>query len=368
MGCASANGPHANDVKTPPRSAQFDVALDWNYALRPGIPKYLGSVPLEMGSVQNAGQVTYIASTLGKVIAIDNASGREIWTQNFDMPVTSGPIVNAKGIYIGLSSGTIHRLNPRTGEHIWHYETGGAVESGLSVGEGIVACVNVNNRAFAINEEDGTLLWRRERPRPNEFSMYGQSSPLIQNGMVYLGFSDGYVVAYAAQNGTAVWSRELAPDARFKDMDVKPALDKDVLYVAASSGGLYALSADDGHTLWQRDIFGISSIRVFQNSLYVSSQSGILRIEKKSGETIWQNVIQKESLISELQLGKSYIYASVQKYGLVILDRIDGTLRHVIDLGSDFTAAPQLSPGVLTAISNNSTVYRLFVNDEPIGQ
>ncbi|MBO4350681.1 MAG: PQQ-like beta-propeller repeat protein [Proteobacteria bacterium] len=368
MGCASANGPHANDVKTAPRSAQFDVELDWDYALKPGIPKYLGSVPLEMGSIQNIGPVTYIASSLGKVIAIDNASGRGIWSQDFEMPITSGPVGDAKSIYIALSSGTIHRLNPRTGESVWHYETGGAVENGLSVGEGIVACVNVNNRAFAINAEDGTLLWRRERPRPNEFSMYGQSSPLIENGMVYLGFSDGYVVAYAAENGTAVWSRELAPDARFKDMDVKPVRDKDALYVAASSGGLYALSADDGHTLWQRDIYGITSIRVFQNSLYVSSQSGILRIEKKSGDTIWQNVIQKEALISELQLGKTYIYASVQKYGLVMLDRVDGTLRHVIDLGSDFTTPPQLSPGVLTAMSNNSTVYRFIVNDEPIGQ
>ncbi len=367
LGCASTSG-SSDDVAHPPRSAQYDVKLDWDYALSPGIKKYLGSMPLELGGVSNMGGITFAASTsIGKVIAIDDASARAVWSKDFDMPVTAGPIAIDNAIYIALSNGSIHKLNAKNGDILWSYDTGVAIEHGLSVNNGIVACINANNRAFALDANTGALKWRKERPKSQEFSMYGQAAPLIHNDIVYIGFSDGFLVAYSALNGTALWSRELAPEARFKDLDVTPVIVDNLLFTATSSGGLYALSADDGHTIWQRDIFGISSIQAFQDSIYLASQSGIFRIKRTTGETVWQNIIQKNALISPISLGKNAIYASVQKYGLVILNRVDGKLLHNIDMGSDFTSAPSLSPGVLTTFSNHASIYRFFVDDVPAG-
>ena len=195
--------------------------------------------------------------------------------------------------------------------------------------------------------------------------MYGQAAPRIANGILYAGFSDGFLVAYAASNGTAIWSRELAPAARFKDLDVTPRRVHDVLFVASSSGGLYALSVDDGHTIWQKDIHGISSVAAFQNSLFVSSQLGVFRLRMSDGATIWQNEIQANTLFSPLALGKNSIYVAVQQYGLAILDRKSGKLQHVFDMGTDFTSPPCLTDGHLSVLSNRSTVYRFVVDDAP---
>lgn len=365
IGCAGTSGMSVQKT-TQPRSAQYTLALDWDYPLTPGKQNYLGASPLELGHITSADGNTYIASSLGKVIALDETTVQTRWTQTFEMPVTAGPVITAKGIFIALEDGAIVKLNPKTGEIIWRYETGVAVEKSLTVKDNLVACVNANNRVFVLDEATGTLKWRKERPKSHEFSMYGQSAPLIDDDIVYAGFSDGFLIAYAAANGTAIWSRELAPNARFKDLDVQPVRIEDTLYVATSSGGLYALDIQNGQTIWQRDIYGISSIRAFQDSLYISSQSGIFRIHRPTGETIWQNVIQKEALISELALGKNYIYASVQRYGMVILDRVGGELLHVIDMGSDFTAPPELTHGAVTAFSNRSTVYRFIVDDMPL--
>lgn len=366
LGCASGSGIKAAAVDLP-RSAQYDMALDCHYDLSAGFGKYLGEImPLELGNVASVNGVTYVTSSLGKIVAVDEASCTSKWIQDMKMPVTAGPVVADNALFAALGDGTILKLNIHTGETIWQYQTGVAIENSISVKDGIVACVNANNRVFIIDEEKGSLKWRRERPRAQEFSMYGQAAPLIDDGIVYAGFSDGYLVAYSVANGTAVWTRELAPEARFKDLDAAPIKIDKILYVATSSGGLYALSADDGHTLWQRDIFGISSIRAFQDSLYVSSQMGIFRIKRSTGETYWQNIIQKDALISPLKLGKSDIYASVQKFGLVVLDRVDGSLKHVVDMGSDFTSAPDLTPGILTAFSNRSIIYRFIVDDVPV--
>lgn len=361
--CASGNG---LSVQHPPRSAQYEMTYDWQVDLRPGYDKYLGSLPLEMGGIRDDGKVTYAASSLGRVVAIDNASAQILWENRFDLPVSSGPVLYHNAVFIGLSSGAVVKLDRRSGKEIWRFETHAALENSISVDNGIVACVNANNRVFVLDEQKGSLLWKRERPRSNEFSMYGQSAPLIDNDLVYAGFSDGFMVAYALKNGTAVWSRELAPNARFKDLDVKPLKIGQTLFVASSSGGLYALSADDGRTLWQRDIFGISDIRAFQNSLYLTSQSGIIRLDQNSGDIIWQNIIQKEALISPLALGKNNLYAAVQRLGIVVIDRTSGDLKHIIDHGSDYTAAPVLSDGFLTLFSNRATIYRYFIDDKPL--
>ena len=365
-GCVSGNSHKTDSLPTPPKTAQYAADIDWLYPLNDNPPKALGSTPLELGSVTSVRGATYATSSLGKVIAIDEKTAKKRWIADFGIPVTSGPVVTSQAVFVALSDGAILRLAIRTGEVVWRYETGAAPENSLSVRDGVVACVNSNNRVFVLDEETGALKWRRERPKSSEFAMYGQSSPLIdQNGNIYAGFSDGFLVAYAS-NGTAIWSRELAPNARFKDLDVNPIRMDDTLYVASSSGGLYALSVNDGHTLWQRDILGISAIVPFQDSLYVASQSGIFRLRRDDGATIWQNIIQKDALISSIQLGRNNIYASVQRYGIIMVDRRSGDLRHVIDMGSDFTAAPYLTDGALTAISNKSTIYRFIVDDTPL--
>ena len=280
--------------------------------------------------------------------------------------MTAGPVVTSSGVYVALGDGAILKLDVSNGAIVWRYDTLVPIENSIAVQDGVVACVNGNNRLVVLNEKDGTVKWRRERPRSSEFTMYGQSSPLIQDDVLYAGFSDGNLTAFALENGTVIWTRDLAPDARFKDLDVQPVIMDNTLYVANSSGGIYALSVSDGHTLWQRDIHGASSIVPHQDSLYLTSQDGVFRIDRMSGNTIWQNEIRRDALISPMQLGRNYIYASVQRFGLVLIDRATGETAHIIDMGTDFTSAPVLTNGILTALSNRSTVYRLFVQDYPL--
>ena len=364
-GCA-LDGGLTSTASSPIRSAQFDLDIDWVFPLNPKTTFYLGTKPLELGHIAVTDNVTYVGSTLSKVVAIHNQKATQIWEAEMTAPVTAGPVVTPNGVFVALGDGAILRLDPANGDILWRYDTMVPIENAITVQDGVVACVNANNRLFVLNASDGTVKWKRERPRSSEFTMYGQAAPLIHDGFLYAGYSDGFLTAYALENGTAIWSRELAPDARFKDLDAQPVIFDNILYAANSSGGIYALAISDGHTLWQRDIRGISSLIPHQDSLYITSQSGFFRLDRASGHTLWQNEIQKEALISAMQLGRNHIYASVQRFGLVIIDRATGETSHVIDMGTDFTSPPVLTNGTLTALSNRSTVYRLFVQDYPL--
>lgn len=364
-GCA-ASGNGASSLPGVPVSAQYSLEYDWSYALSPDPVKALGAAPLELGNIAVDHGVVYAGSYLGRVVAIDGNLGEKLWQADLGMPVTSGPVVTPQAVFVALSDGSIRKLRKDDGAQLWRFDTGASVENSLSVADGVVSCVNANNRIFALDEQSGALLWRRERPRSNEFTMYGQCPPYASQGVVYAGFSDGVFTAYAQDNGTAIWSRDLAPNARFKDVDARPVIQDGAVYVASSSGGLYALSADDGSTVWQRQISGISSIRVFQDAVYIASQSGIYQLDRRTGRTVWQNVIQKEALISPIALGRRYIYAAVQRYGIVMIDRKTGVLRHAFDNGYDATSAPVLDNGSLTVFTNKSTLYRYRVDDAPL--
>ena len=115
LGCASAP---SKQVSAPPRAAQFDLALDWYYELAPGFGKYLGATPLELGSVNDIGQITLATTSFGKVIAIDNATAREVWHKDFDMPVTAGPVVYGSGVFVALGTAGAAALALKLGAQI----------------------------------------------------------------------------------------------------------------------------------------------------------------------------------------------------------------------------------------------------------
>ena len=154
------------------------------------------------------------------------------------MPVTAGPVLTAQAVYVALSNGDVVKLKRTNGDEIWRFSTGAAVENSLSVTDGIVSCVNANNRIFALDERTGSLIWRRERPRSNEFSMYGQPSPLIVDNTVYAGFSDGFFVAYNQTNG-------MNDDTRAAGYNVHQSK------IAIGSGGLEGKGFRGCRLLWR---------------------------------------------------------------------------------------------------------------------
>lgn len=358
---------HVMDVSPAPKSAQTELTYDWAYEIQPGIPKYFGAKPLQLGSMQihSAGFVV-VGTTQGKLLAIHNNSAKVYWQREFSSAVTAGPIIVNNTVYIADGAGMIHALDAFNGNSLWEYNTNAPIEHGLSVEHGLLAALNANNRVFVLDANTGTLKWKRERPRPNDFAIYGQAPPLIDKETIYVGFSDGNLTAFSAQNGSALWMRELDPNVRFNDICGQIVRTQNVLFVATASGGLSAINASDGQTLWQVEINDISGAQIFQDKLFVSSNDGLYCINASDGHIIWHNPIQQSPALTTLAVGKKYLYSTAPNLGLVIVERKSGQTRHIVDLGSSFNAAAQLQNGALYLLSNNSVVYRYLLNDEPL--
>ncbi len=101
-----------------------------------------------------------------------------------------------------------------------------------------------NNVFYALDAATGRQIWLYSRQDTSQFSIRGGSQAALRNGTLYVGFSDGSLVALNAKSGSVVWELQLNRNKRFRDVDATPVLDGDQIYVASYDDKLYCVSAE----------------------------------------------------------------------------------------------------------------------------
>src|SRR5579864_8335246 len=109
--------------------------------------------------------------------------------------------------------------------------------------------------------------WRVAAP-PNGASSSLWASPVVSNGVVYIGVEDGYFYAINEANQQVLWSRFLGYSpaqtcpaigiTSTADVVTDPSTGKPTVYVNAPDGYAYALDAATGSVVW-KSVVGIPS-------------------------------------------------------------------------------------------------------------
>ena len=112
------------------------------------------------------------------------------------------------------------------------------------------------------------------------------SSPIVQNGVVYIASTDTTLTALDIQSAKMLWQIQ-ADDAFFST----PTLINNTLYVASLSGVIYAINAKDGFMRWhtQVDTPGAkiwSSPAIANGLLIIGVASTLSENPKKSGQVL----------------------------------------------------------------------------------
>ncbi|MDX6472261.1 MAG: hypothetical protein QOK22_1077 [Gaiellaceae bacterium] len=157
-------------------------------------------------------------------------------------------------LYLPTFAGLLVALSPRTGDVLWRYASGRCAWASPAVASGLVfqtfllrppACrpdVDVHGALVAFDARTGRVRWRVELPAT-------ESSPLVANGVVYIGDWSGDVSAFEARTGRLRW--RFRADAAVKS---SASLAGGRLYVATYGGHLYALDARTGRRLWRASV------------------------------------------------------------------------------------------------------------------
>ena len=126
-----------------------------------------------------------------------------------------------------------------TGKEKWRFTTGDAVSSSPLVSNGIVYVGSRDNNLYAIDTVTGKEKWRFT------LGSYNMSaSPVVSNGVVYIGSDDNNLYAIDTVTGTEKWRFTTGGDV------ASPAVSNGIVYVGSQDNILYAIDTMTGTEKW----------------------------------------------------------------------------------------------------------------------
>jgi outer membrane protein assembly factor BamB len=220
-----------------------DGALLWEFS---GLSEVTGLI----GSASPAAsrEIVVPVFSSGEVFALRVENGALAWSENLSSlrrfaglsalsDIRGLPVID-KGLVIVISfSGRMIAIDERTGRRLWQREVGGSETPWIAGNH--VFVVSSDNELVALGRDTGTISWvlplvKYEDPEDKENPIIWSGPILAGNRLIVVG-SDGKVVDVAPEDGTIIrgWTTN-------RDINIAPVVAGDTLYLLANDGTLMA--------------------------------------------------------------------------------------------------------------------------------
>jgi len=157
------------------------------------------------------------------------------------------PLVTDRLVIIGTDGkiGHLYAFARATGAVVWKYKVNdrGVASDVIRVGEGGYF-VTLGNELVCVDLETGKPKWSFRSSYSGTDDCLTCSSPAASEGRVFFGGLDGFAYALDAQNGKLLWKRDLSGK-----VTTSAAVKANSVYLGTDKRHLYRLSANSGEIL-----------------------------------------------------------------------------------------------------------------------
>jgi outer membrane protein assembly factor BamB len=273
---------------------QFKDAISLERVWKKDVGSGDQELKLQFTPVIRDGKV-YSVDVEGYLSAIDQVSGKELWSHNLDEKVSGGVAIDRYSFYVSTFSGFLISLDIDSGKENWRAPLTSEVIATPAVNGEQVIAQSIDGKLSAFDAKTGKQLWRYDSVAPI-LSLRGTAKPLSSRKYTLTSFANGELVMIDNENGRPLWKTELAlPKGRTElerlvDSDGQPILDGDTLYASAYQGKVFALSAIDGKEIWSKEISSFNKLAMGFGKIFVTTDKGeIIALDKQSGQILWKN-------------------------------------------------------------------------------
>ena len=211
-------------------------------------------------------------------------------------PVTGmggGVAFNAGRLYVTSGFGVALALDAATGKEIWHNDLGRPIVNAPVVSGGRIFVSTDDNQMHALAEADGRMLWEHQGITETA-GILSSTSAAVAGETVIVPYSSGEIYALRAQTGTVNWSEVLSHSGQvtalseLDDIAGRPVIDRGQVYAISHSGVLTAINLSTGDRLWTRDIGGTQTPWAAGDYVYVlTGQQQLICLTRKEGKVRW---------------------------------------------------------------------------------
>ena len=261
----------------------------------------------------------------GEVVALDPASGGEIWRQDLDAPGTSAP----------------------------------------TIAGGLAYVVARDGRGWAIDIASGRIRWT-QTSTPSVSNFAGGAGAAVNDEFAIFPFPTGEVLASFPEGGLRRWStvvagqRPGAAASSISDIAGDPVIDGDRVYVGNVSGRVVALALANGDRLWTATEGAVGPVWPAGGSVFmVNDLSELLRLDAEDGTAIWRVELPGfEENRERRQKTRFAHHGPIIAGGRVIVASGDGLIRQFDPTSGALVGTIQIPGGAASnPIVANNTLY-----------
>lgn len=162
---------------------------------------------------------------------------------------------------------------------LWSFTTAGRIESSPVIGNGIVYVGSEDGYAYALNQSTGQLIWR---------TWVGQlvySSPAIVGDSLYIG--QGSLYRLNAKTGQKMWGTAIGTITT-SILAVGGRVYAIAQNASTSLGAkLYSINATNGSIIWAIYVDQTSELGYANNLLYLGANGTTYALNPYNGSTVW---------------------------------------------------------------------------------
>ncbi len=249
------------------------------------ISRFEAGVPLIDGE-----RVLVGSSRAAGLLHLDRRTGALQRTTPTVNPVQCQPVKLEDGILAADTGGYIYMLTDE-GELRWRFHAGGPIYEPPVVEGSRIFATTTTDLVLALERETGTWLWSyrpEERLTRSELSVLGSTRPVLRDGKLYAGLSDGRLVCLDAETGTREWDLEIA-EGRFLDVDATPVFtDEGLLVTGSYSGPIVAVDVERQGIVWSFESGINGEITSMYGRLYLADETGTMHcLDAADGTEQW---------------------------------------------------------------------------------
>ena len=172
-------------------------------------------------------------------------------------------------------------------ELIWKFNTGSPVIGTPLVYGGMVYFANFEGGIYALGQEDGSVVWKKQLEEQPSFEIALNENSLLVGRRFSKDDDESYLVALDRLSGEEIWRFE--PDDP-SGMDY-PTIYNDMIFLVSMSSNLFSIDHEQGNEIWRLPISGGSKPPLISdNILYIQDASqAIFALSPQTGEELWSH-------------------------------------------------------------------------------
>ncbi|MFM2482864.1 outer membrane protein assembly factor BamB [Celerinatantimonas sp. YJH-8] len=344
----SSDKPVHTPAPTPEFKNQFHPQKLWEVSIGDGVGNYYSQLRPVVDD-----QHVYAADRAGTVAAFD-LQGKRIWrndltdlpdskqyTKDSSLRISGGLLAANQMIYLGTENADFFALDAATGKLKWHQSMPGEVIAAPTFSSGNLYVITNSGHLLSMDATTGRIQWNISLDQP-ALTLRGKAVPVVTNGIIILGRSNGSVSIFSQESGQQLFSSQLAISGgttqleQLVDADSQPVVVGSELYAVAYNGSLVAINLQDGQRVWRRTYSAYQDIAVSGGEIFMTdSRSHVIDVDRFSGQPKWQLSALQYRNVTAPAVDGDYVLVGDQKGYLYWINRDTGTFVSKLELDSD---------------------------------